>query len=231
MDDLSHPGGRECAGHPPLLLPARDERRHVGAQHPVALEVDPARRRIRRQLGPGVDEERRTAPLDDGGLAVAGAQALDRQAAGDALEERLMGVGQLGAAHEGGQPLDHGVGGALEDRGDEGLLALGEVAVDGRRGHAGLGDDLVHGGGTEPPAGEAGLGGVEDAGGLPVAVGLGDTGHDPSIGVALRAPESRPQRIPRPRGRPTAPQNEMLLVVRSPSQMYAVAANNNSRFL
>jgi hypothetical protein len=64
----------------------------------------------------------------------------------------------------------------LGDGLDQIVLAL-EVPVDRAHGQAGLDDHVLHGGGVEPVAGEAGAGGVQDLAPAGCEVCLGDSWH------------------------------------------------------
>ena len=85
--------------------------------------------------------------------------------------ERLLGLGDPL------DPLDERPHAPGQDRPDEGALALGEVAVDGRRRHSGRRNDLIHGGGLEAAAREALLGCLQDPVGLTLPVGGSHSWH------------------------------------------------------
>ncbi len=98
------------------------------------------------------------------------------------LDERSQPAGRAGVLlPRGGDGLDQLVVHALQ-AGPQQLVAVGEVDVDGRAGHPGLGGDLVHGDVGRAPLAEEPAGRVDDL-------------------VAAEVPDDLLQLIGRPAGR------------------------------
>jgi hypothetical protein len=127
-----------------------------------------ADRLVAQRLGPHLDGQ----PHDAVGAHVR-LDEVDRDA-------HRVGEGVAGIGRRLGERLADHARVPVHDRRDDLVLAA-EVPVDRAHGQVGLGDHVLHRGGVEAVAQEAGAGGVEDLLAAGREVGFGDAGHAPKL--------------------------------------------------